>query len=65
MRCSVAAVAVARGDRFLEAAEVGLDRRGVAAVLEPFALGAQDPLLLGGDVGHDKVGGARPRGDVL
>ena len=30
----------------LQAAEVGLDRRGVAAVLQALALGAQDPLLL-------------------
>ena len=30
----------------LEAAEVGLDRRGVVAVLQALALGAQDPLLL-------------------
>ena len=30
-----------------EVAEVGLDRRGVAAVLEALALGAQDALLLG------------------
>jgi len=37
---------VAGGDRGLEAAEEGLDLRGVAAVLEPLALGAQNPLLL-------------------
>jgi hypothetical protein len=37
---------VARGHRGLEVTEVGLDRRGEAAVLEPLSLGAQDPLLL-------------------
>ena len=42
----VGAFVVARGDRALEAAEVRLDLRGVAAVLEPLALGPQDPLLL-------------------
>src|SRR6185437_1119599 len=34
------------GDGSLEPAEVGLDRGGVAAVLEPLTLRAQDPLLL-------------------
>src|SRR5581483_344112 len=49
-----------------QAAEVGLDRRGVAAVLEPLALGAQDPLLLGCDVGHGRAAWSRgPRGAVL
>lgn len=33
-------------NRSLEAAEVGLDRRGVFAVLKPLALGAEDSLLL-------------------
>ncbi len=32
--------------RRLEAPEVGLHGRGVAAVLKPLALGAKDPLLL-------------------
>src|ERR687897_1707357 len=36
-------VVVAGGDRRLQTAEVGLDRRGVAPVLEALALGAQDP----------------------
>ena len=55
VRCSVGdLLGVALGDGRLEAAEVGLDRRGVAAILEPLALGAEDPLLLGGDVGHGK-----------
>ena len=60
---------VAARDGRLEAAEVGLDRGGVAAVLEPLALGAQDPLLLGVDVGHGVCGRARrpaaPRSAVL
>ena len=34
------------GDGGLEATEVRPDRRGVVAVLEALALGAQDPLLL-------------------
>ena len=54
-------VAVAALRRRLEAAEVGLDRGGVAAVLEPLALGAQDPLLLGVDVGHGSDRAARAR----
>jgi hypothetical protein len=37
---------VARGDRGLEPAEEGLDRRGVAAILEALALGPEDSLLL-------------------
>ncbi len=37
---------VAVRDGRLQAAEVGLDRRGVAPVLEPLSLGAEDPLLL-------------------
>ena len=46
-RCSVSAWrAVAGGHGRLEAAEVRLDLRRVAAVLESLALGAQDPLLL-------------------
>jgi hypothetical protein len=36
----------------LETAEPGLYRRGVVAVLQPLALGAQDPLLLGMNIGH-------------
>ena len=43
---------VALGDGRLEAAEVGADRRRVAAILEALALGAQDALLLGMNVGH-------------
>ena len=46
---------IALADRRLEPAEVGLDRRGVTAILEPLALGAEDPLLLGGDVGHGSI----------
>ena len=49
---------VAVGDGGLEAAEVGLDRGGVAAVLLPLALGAEDALLLRVDVGHDGEGAA-------
>jgi hypothetical protein len=56
---------VALGDRALEAAEVGLDRRGVAAVLQPLALGAQDPLLLGVNVGQEKTRRRRRDGRVL
>jgi hypothetical protein len=37
---------LARGDGVLEAAEVRLDPRRVATVLEPLTLGAKDPLLL-------------------
>src|SRR5579863_70557 len=57
-------LALAGRDGGLEATEVALDRRGVAAILKPLALGAQDPLLLRGDVGHVKrtaVGTARRR----
>lgn len=39
-------------DRPLQAAEVGLDPGRVAPVFEPLALGSQDPLLLGVDIGH-------------
>src|SRR5205823_8255205 len=39
-------------DRPRKPAEVGLDPRRVAPVLEPLALSAQDPLLLGMDIGH-------------
>ena len=47
VRCSASAVVgVAGGDRGLEATEVGLDRRRVAAVLQALALGPQDALLL-------------------
>ena len=47
-RCSASARVVVAGlDRGLEAAEVGLDRRRVVAVLEALALGAQVALLLG------------------
>ena len=57
---------VALADGALEPAEVGLDRGGVVAVLETLALGAQDPLLLGGDVGHGSVARqSAPRGAVL
>ena len=49
LRCSASAVSASPASTAAcEAAEVGLDRRRVAAVLEPLALGAQDPLLLGG-----------------
>ena len=34
------------GDGALEPAEVRLDLRGVAAILEPLTLGTSDPLLL-------------------
>src|ERR1700722_8140197 len=37
---------VAARDCRLERTEVGLDRRGVATILEPLSLGALDPLLL-------------------
>src|ERR1700759_1294306 len=37
---------VARGTARLEPAEVSLDTRGVAAVLEPLTRGTLDPLLL-------------------
>src|SRR5205085_1073049 len=40
-------------DRPLEPAEVGLDPRRVAPVFEPLALGSQDALLLGMDIGHE------------
>ena len=49
----VGGLGLAGFDRGLEAAEVRLDRRRVAAVLEALALGAEDALLLGVDVGHD------------
>src|SRR3954467_14280717 len=39
-------VGVAGGDRGLEPAEEGLDRRGVAAVLQALAFGPEDALLL-------------------
>ncbi len=39
-------IVVATLDSSLEAAEVRLDRRRVAPVLEPLTLGAEDPLLL-------------------
>ena len=46
-RCSASAVSSSPArDRGLEAAEVRLDRRRVAAVLETLALGAEDALLL-------------------
>ena len=45
---------VVLGNGRLEASEIGLDRRGVPAILETLALGANDALLLGGDVGHGK-----------
>ena len=54
-RCSARRSPVAALDGRLEATEVGLDRRGVAAVLEPLALGAQDALLLRMNVGHDEA----------
>src|ERR1039458_6280511 len=38
--------------RRFQATEEGLDRRGVETVLEALALGAEDPLLLGVNVGH-------------
>ncbi len=57
-RCAVSAAPVAARDDRLQAAEVRLDRRRVAPVLQTLALGAQDPLLLGVDVGH----GWMPRG---
>ena len=47
------------GERF-QATKVGLDRRGVFAVLQTLALGAEDALLLGCDVGHVK-GRLRPK----
>jgi hypothetical protein len=50
----VGSCVVAVFDERLEAAEVRLDRRGVLAVLETLALGAQDALLLRVDVGHEK-----------
>ncbi len=52
-------LAVALLGESLQATEVGLDRRGVLAVLETLALGAEDALLLGCDVGHVK-GRLRP-----
>jgi putative peptidoglycan lipid II flippase len=45
---------VALGDGGLEPAEVRLDRRRVAAVLEPLTLGPRVALDLGSDVGHAK-----------
>src|SRR5690242_5791151 len=42
---------IATGDGGLQPAEVGLDLGGVAAVLQALTLGAQDPLLLGMNVG--------------
>ncbi len=33
-------------NRFLEPAEIGLDRRRVLAILDPLALSPQDALLL-------------------
>src|SRR3954452_17791353 len=47
---------VAGGDGGLEAAEVGLDRRRVAAGLETLALGTKDALLLRVDIGHLRRG---------
>ena len=62
----VGRVVVALADRGLQAAEVRLDRRRVAAVLDALALGAQDALLLGGDVGHTcERRGSRRGGRVL
>jgi len=52
----VGLLGIAAADGVLEPAEVGLDRGRVAAVLEPLALGALDPLFLGGDVGHGRRG---------
>src|SRR5690606_2677052 len=52
-RSSVISVATVGNSR-LEATEVGLDRRRVAAVLLPLTLSAKDALLLGVDVGHKK-----------
>ena len=49
------------GNRPLQPAKVRLDRRRVAAVLEPLTLGTQDPLLLGVDVGHDERSRGQPR----
>jgi hypothetical protein len=46
-------------DERLEAAEVRLDRRRVLTILDALALGAQDALLLGVDVGHGKSREAR------
>jgi hypothetical protein len=42
----VGRVGLARGDGGLEAAEVGLDRRGVPAILVPLALSAKNALFL-------------------
>jgi hypothetical protein len=42
----VGELGVVGGDGRLEAAEVGLDRRGVTPVLAALALGAQDALFL-------------------
>src|SRR5262249_19368150 len=44
---------IALGDRGLEAAEVGANRRRVAPVLEALTLGAKDALLLRMNVGHE------------
>ncbi len=43
---------LAGGDGALEAAEVRLDPRHIAPILEPLTLGAEDPLLLRGNVCH-------------
>ncbi len=43
---------VARANRLLETPELGLDSTSEVPVLEALALGARDPLFLGGDVGH-------------
>src|ERR671911_3080341 len=47
---------IAGPHRVLQAAEVGSDRAGEAAVLQPLPLGALVPLLLRGDVGHRAAG---------
>jgi len=52
---------VAAGNGPLEPAEVRLDLRRVASILESLALGALNALLLGMDVGHDSK---QPRGSA-
>ncbi len=52
---SVGECFVAALDRVFEAAEVGLDRGGVAPVFEALTLGAQDALPLGVNVCHREV----------
>ena len=47
-------VGVAGIHRVLETAELGLDRRRVAAILEPLTLRPLDALFLRGDVGHER-----------